>query len=36
MQKVETGKPPMSWNQYQAQLAAGKMEAIAPKKAAKQ
>jgi dihydropyrimidine dehydrogenase (NAD+) subunit PreA len=30
MREVETGKPPMTWNQYQAQLAEGKVEKIRP------
>ncbi len=30
MKQVETGKPPMSWNQYQAGLQAGTMAKIAP------
>jgi dihydropyrimidine dehydrogenase (NAD+) subunit PreA len=30
MKEVETGKPPMSWNQYQALLAEGKVEQIRP------
>jgi dihydropyrimidine dehydrogenase (NAD+) subunit PreA len=30
MREVETGKPPMSWTQYQGLLAAGQVEAIAP------
>jgi dihydropyrimidine dehydrogenase (NAD+) subunit PreA len=30
MREVETGKPPMSWNQYQAMLAAGEIEPIKP------
>ncbi|MCI0462688.1 MAG: NAD-dependent dihydropyrimidine dehydrogenase subunit PreA [Gemmataceae bacterium] len=30
MKEVETGKPPMSWNQYQALLAQGKVEKIRP------
>jgi len=30
MIEVDTGKPPMSWRQYQAGLAAGEVEAIGP------
>jgi dihydropyrimidine dehydrogenase (NAD+) subunit PreA len=30
MKEVDTGKPPLSWNEYQALLAAGKMEKIRP------
>jgi dihydropyrimidine dehydrogenase (NAD+) subunit PreA len=30
MTEVETGKPPMSWNAYQAKLAAGEVEPIHP------
>jgi dihydropyrimidine dehydrogenase (NAD+) subunit PreA len=30
MKEVDTGKPPMSWNEYQAQLAAGKVAKIQP------
>jgi hypothetical protein len=30
MQEVETGKAPMSWNQYQALLAEGKVQKIGP------
>jgi dihydropyrimidine dehydrogenase (NAD+) subunit PreA len=30
MQDVDTGKPPMTWNQYQAWLAAGTVEKIQP------
>ena len=30
MTEVDTGKPPMSWNQYQAGLAAGEVEPIGP------
>jgi dihydropyrimidine dehydrogenase (NAD+) subunit PreA len=30
MSEVATGKPPMSWNEYQALLAEGKVEKIAP------
>jgi dihydropyrimidine dehydrogenase (NAD+) subunit PreA len=30
MIEVESGMPPMTWNEYQARLAAGKMEKIAP------
>jgi dihydropyrimidine dehydrogenase (NAD+) subunit PreA len=30
MKEVDTGKPPMTWNQYQAQLAEGKVEKIRP------
>jgi dihydropyrimidine dehydrogenase (NAD+) subunit PreA len=30
MHEVDTGKPPMSWNEYQAKLAAGATEKIAP------
>jgi dihydropyrimidine dehydrogenase (NAD+) subunit PreA len=30
MLEVETGKPPMSWNEYQSLLAAGKIEKIEP------
>ena len=30
MKEVETGKPPMSWNAYQALLSAGKTEKIEP------
>jgi dihydropyrimidine dehydrogenase (NAD+) subunit PreA len=30
MQEVDTGKPPMSWNEYQARLAAGEVEKIRP------
>src|SRR5262245_13677357 len=30
MKEVDTGKPPMSWNQYQALLAEGKVEKIRP------
>jgi dihydropyrimidine dehydrogenase (NAD+) subunit PreA len=30
MKDVDTGKPPMSWNQYQAQLASGRIEKIQP------
>ena len=32
MDEIPTGKPPMSWNQYQALLAEGKIEKIKPKK----
>jgi len=32
MDEVPTGKPPMTWNQYQALLAAGKVEKIQPKR----
>jgi MinD superfamily P-loop ATPase len=32
MDEVPTGKPPMSWNDYQKLLADGKMEKIKPKK----
>lgn len=35
MKEIPSGKPSMNWNQYQSQLAAGKMEKIAPKKAVK-
>jgi hypothetical protein len=30
MKEVETGKPRMSWNEYQAMLAAGKVKKIQP------
>ncbi|WP_435016135.1 NAD-dependent dihydropyrimidine dehydrogenase subunit PreA [Tundrisphaera sp. TA3] len=30
MKPVDTGRPPMSWNQYQARLAAGTVEPIRP------
>jgi dihydropyrimidine dehydrogenase (NAD+) subunit PreA len=30
MKEVETGKPPLTWNEYQALLAEGKMEKIRP------
>ncbi len=30
MREVDTGKPPMSWNEYQARLAAGTVEEIRP------
>jgi dihydropyrimidine dehydrogenase (NAD+) subunit PreA len=30
MREVATGKPPMSWNEYQARLAAGTIQAIRP------
>jgi dihydropyrimidine dehydrogenase (NAD+) subunit PreA len=30
MKEVDTGKPPMSWNEYQALLSEGKMEKIRP------
>src|SRR5262249_35093558 len=30
MREVDTGKPPMSWNEYQALLAQGKVEKIQP------
>jgi dihydropyrimidine dehydrogenase (NAD+) subunit PreA len=30
MNEVNTGQPPMSWNQYQAKLAAGEMKPIEP------
>jgi dihydropyrimidine dehydrogenase (NAD+) subunit PreA len=30
MEEVDTGKPPMSWSDYQAKLAAGEAEAIKP------
>ena len=30
MREVDTGLPPMSWNEYQADLAAGKVERIQP------
>ncbi|MHB1558547.1 MAG: NAD-dependent dihydropyrimidine dehydrogenase subunit PreA [Isosphaeraceae bacterium] len=30
MQPVETGRPPMSWNDYQTRLAAGQVERIEP------
>ena len=30
MQHVDTGRPPMSWNEYQAKLAAGQVERIEP------
>jgi dihydropyrimidine dehydrogenase (NAD+) subunit PreA len=30
MKEVDTGKPPITWNEYQAQLAAGKVEKIQP------
>jgi hypothetical protein len=30
MTEVDTGKPPLSWNEYQAKLAAGAMEKIQP------
>ena len=30
MKEVDTGNPPMSWNEYQALLAAGKVEKIEP------
>ena len=32
MDEVPTGKPPMTWNQYQVLLAEGKIEKIKPKK----
>jgi dihydropyrimidine dehydrogenase (NAD+) subunit PreA len=35
MEEVHTGNPPMSWNQYQMMLNAGKVNKIAPKKAVK-
>lgn len=30
MKEIATGKPPMSWNEYQAMLSAGKIEKIRP------
>jgi hypothetical protein len=30
MQEIDTGLPPMSWNQYQAMLARGEVAAIPP------
>lgn len=30
MTEVDTGKPPMTWNEYQAKLASGEMEKIRP------
>ena len=30
MREVDTGRPPMSWQQYQAKLSAGEIEAIRP------
>jgi dihydropyrimidine dehydrogenase (NAD+) subunit PreA len=30
MQEVDTGKPPMTWNEYQAKLAAGEIEKMGP------
>ena len=30
MKEVDTGKPPLSWNAYQALLAEGKMNKIQP------
>jgi hypothetical protein len=30
MLEVDTGKPPMSWNEYQARLTAGEVEKIRP------
>jgi len=30
MKEVDTGKAPMNWNEYQAQLAAGKVAKIQP------
>jgi dihydropyrimidine dehydrogenase (NAD+) subunit PreA len=30
MQEVDTGKPPMSWNEYQAKLARGEIDPIRP------
>src|SRR5262249_52191227 len=30
MKEIATGKPPMSWNEYQALLAAGQIEKIQP------
>ena len=30
MQEVDTGKPPMSWNEYQAKLGAGEVGKIQP------
>jgi dihydropyrimidine dehydrogenase (NAD+) subunit PreA len=35
MKEIPSNQPPMNWNQYQALLAAGKIEKIPPKKAAK-
>jgi dihydropyrimidine dehydrogenase (NAD+) subunit PreA len=35
MQEVATGKPPMSWNQYQALLKTGKIDPLVSKKAVK-
>lgn len=35
MKEIPTGKPPMNWVQYQALLAEGKIEKIAPKQAVK-
>jgi dihydropyrimidine dehydrogenase (NAD+) subunit PreA len=30
MKEIDTGKPSMSWNEYQTQLAAGKVEKVQP------
>jgi dihydropyrimidine dehydrogenase (NAD+) subunit PreA len=30
MHEVDTGKPPMSWNEYQAKLAAGAIKPVGP------
>jgi hypothetical protein len=30
MKEVDTGRPPMSWNEYQKGLAAGTVEKIRP------
>jgi len=30
MREIDTGRPPMSWNEYQAKLAAGQVERIEP------
>ena len=30
MQEVDTGRPPMSWNEYQARLARGEVDPIRP------
>ncbi len=30
MKEVDTGQPPMTWNEYQAKLAAGEVKPIEP------
>ena len=30
MHEVDTGRPPMTWNEYQARLARGEVDAIEP------